>query len=74
MTMPSMKDIVDMSFDAAKNVNVLTKRIAFVRNTGNSIGLVLREELLDMGADADSQVVIYLTSKDGKKQIVIEKV
>lgn len=52
----------------------ITKRIAKVWNAGNTLTISLREELLDLGLNTDSEVVVMLNKdKNGKKVIVITK-
>lgn len=56
-------------------MDIISKRNGYVRLTGNTLALSLREELLDLGLDTDDLVTITLVKdKDGKKQIVIERI
>lgn len=56
-------------------MEIISKRIGVVRETGNTIAVALREELLDLGLKIDQPVTIILyKDKDGSKKIVIEKV
>jgi len=49
------------------------KRFGKVWEMGNTIGLSLREELQDIGADTGTEVSITVIKDGNKKRIVIEK-
>ena len=52
---------------------LITRRFAKVASYGNSLGLSLRTELLDMELDQGSSVVVELVEEDGEKTIIIRK-
>ena len=54
---------------------IVTKRVGNVIEIGNSMGLTIRSELLDMGVKPEDPVCITLEkSGDGTKRIVIEEI
>lgn len=53
---------------------IVSRRIGNVIIFGNTIGLTLKEEIIDLGLDKGSQVKITVIENNGKKKIVIEKV
>ena len=56
-------------------MEIITKRFGNVRDVGNSLGLTLREELMDMKLENGSQVLVtlYFDEVIKKKKIVIEE-
>ena len=52
---------------------IVSRRIGTVIRIGDSFGLTLREELIDIGLEPEKKAQISVLSQD-KKRIVIEKV
>lgn len=53
--------------------NVISRRVGNVIQIGDSLGLTLREELLDVGLEPGKAAQITVFNYDGRKKIIIEK-
>lgn len=53
--------------------NVISRRTGNVIQIGDSLGLTLREELLDVGLEPGKAAQITVFNYAGRKKIIIEK-